>query len=81
MGAYLSPGNASHRMARNSQAHVDEGEMILCLNAVVSTSRRHASVSRPCRFVRDLAREYPEVGFFDKDDLPRSFQDVYAEKV
>ena len=30
--------------------------------------------------VRDLSKEYPEVDFFDKDDLLQSFQDVYSEK-
>ncbi len=30
--------------------------------------------------VRDLARAYPEVDFFDKEDLLQSLKDVYAEK-
>lgn len=30
--------------------------------------------------VRDLARAYPEVDFFDRNDLLQSLQDVYAEK-
>ena len=30
--------------------------------------------------VRDLAKTYPDIDFFDKDDLIQSFQDVYAEK-
>ena len=30
--------------------------------------------------VRDLTRAYPEVDFFDKNDLLQSLQDVYSEK-
>ena len=30
--------------------------------------------------VRDLARAYPKVDFFDKDDLLQSMQDVYSEE-
>ncbi len=30
--------------------------------------------------VRDLAKAYAQVDFFDKDDLLQSFQDVYSEK-
>ena len=30
--------------------------------------------------VRDLAKAYSQVDFFDKDDLLQSFQDVYSEK-
>ena len=30
--------------------------------------------------VRDLARAYPEVNFFDRNDLLQSLQDVYTEK-
>ena len=30
--------------------------------------------------VRDLAKAYPEIDYFDKDDLLQSLQDVYGEK-
>ena len=41
----------------------------------------HQAFERLSRLViRDLVKAFPEVDFFDRDDLQQSMQDIYAEK-
>ena len=57
MGVYLNPGNKSFSMAVNSQIYVDKTPMIQFTNAVLNTSQRYISVSRPRRFGKTMAAD------------------------
>ena len=57
MGIYLNPGYRAFQMAYNSEIFVDKTKMILHTNAVVNTSQRFMSVSRPRRFGKSYAAD------------------------
>jgi hypothetical protein len=77
---YLNPGSRSFRMAVGSEIYVDKTEMIRHLNAIVDTSQRYVSVSRPRRFGKTMAADMLCAYYSRDTDARKLFEDMKLAK-